>query len=69
YGYGLWAAKVAEALGFGVDHWRFFASGPNALALARPVLFDVTSVMNFGVILGAALLGWTAPERHRNVPE
>lgn len=68
YGYGLWAAKVAEALGFGVDHWRFFASGPNALALARPVLFDVTSVMNFGVILGAALAAGLAGRFAPKVP-
>jgi uncharacterized membrane protein YedE/YeeE len=55
FGYGLWAAKLAQAVGVHVQDWPFFASGYAARALARPVLEDVTSVMNFGVMLGAAL--------------
>ncbi|MDR5653672.1 YeeE/YedE family protein [Ruixingdingia sedimenti] len=55
YGFGLWAAKAADALGAGVAEWPFWAAGGNARALNASVLQDVTSVMNFGIILGAAL--------------
>ena len=55
YGFGLWAAKIAQALGVGVADWPFWATGGNARALGSSVLNDTVSVMNFGIILGAAL--------------
>lgn len=55
YGFGLWAAKTAEVLGFGVADWAFWLSGYNAKALSASVLEDTVSVMNFGIMLGAAL--------------
>jgi uncharacterized protein len=55
YGFGLWAAKTAELLGFGVADWSFWSSGYNAKALSASVLEDTVSVMNFGIMLGAAL--------------
>jgi uncharacterized protein len=55
YGFGLWAAKTAEVLGFGVADWAFWSSGYNAKALSASVLEDTVSVMNFGIMLGAAL--------------
>ncbi len=55
FGFGLWGAKVAQAVGVPVADWEFWNwPGPQA-ALQHSVLADVTSVMNFGVILGAAL--------------
>jgi len=55
YGFGLWGAKLFEAVGIPVSGWQFWQNPVQAAALHNSVLFDVTSVMNFGVILGAAL--------------
>jgi uncharacterized protein len=55
FGFGLWGAKVAQATGLPVETWEFWSwPGPQA-ALNASVLADVTSVMNFGIILGAGL--------------
>lgn len=55
FGFGLWGAKAAQAVGIPVENWQFWNwPGPQA-ALGSSVLADVTSVMNFGIILGAAL--------------
>jgi len=55
FGFGLWGAKIAQAAGFPVSVWEFWTwPGPQA-ALSNSVLVDTTSVMNFGIILGAAL--------------
>jgi uncharacterized membrane protein YedE/YeeE len=55
FGFGLWGAKIAQAAGVPVGTWEFWTwPGPQA-ALDASVLADVTSVMNFGIILGAAL--------------
>lgn len=55
YGFGLWGAKIFQAVGIDVASWQFWQNPAQARALENSVLFDVTSVMNFGVILGAAL--------------
>lgn len=55
YGFGLWGAKIFEAIGIPVSEWQFWQNPAQARALNQSVLFDVTSVMNFGIILGAAL--------------
>lgn len=55
YGFGLWGAKAAEAVGIPVSSWEFWSWPAQASALNASVLNDVTSVMNFGIILGAAL--------------
>jgi hypothetical protein len=55
YGFGLWGAKVAQAVGVPVASWEFWTWPGQVTALNRSVLFDITSVMNFGIILGAAL--------------
>jgi uncharacterized membrane protein YedE/YeeE len=55
FGFGLWGAKTAQAVGIPVESWAFWNwPGPQA-ALEASVLADVTSVMNFGIILGAGL--------------
>jgi hypothetical protein len=54
FGFGLWGAKAAQAVGVPVATWEFWSwPGPQA-ALNASVLADVTSVMNFGIVLGAA---------------
>lgn len=55
YGFGLWGAKILAAIGVPVAEWTFWQLPAQVRALNQSVLFDVTSVMNFGVILGAAL--------------
>ncbi|PWK71580.1 YeeE/YedE family protein [Aminobacter sp. AP02] len=55
FGFGLWGAKVAQAVGVPVETWAFWNWPGPAKALGSSVLADVTSVMNFGIILGAAL--------------
>jgi uncharacterized protein len=55
YGFGLWGAKIAQAVGVPVASWEFWTWPAQAQALSSSVLNDNTSVMNFGIILGAAL--------------
>ena len=55
YGFGLWGAKLLAAAGVPVADWTLWQIPAQARALERSVLFDVTSVMNFGILLGAAL--------------
>src|SRR5690606_24289140 len=52
---GLWGAKLAQAAGVPVAGWEFWTWPAQARALGDTVLADVTSVMDFGIILGAAL--------------
>lgn len=55
FAFGLWGAKAAEFAGIPVATWDFWTWTGPAAALSKSVLFDVTSVMNFGIMLGAAL--------------
>ena len=48
-------AKAALALGFGVDAWPFWSTPAAQAQLHGSVLAEVTSVMDFGIILGALL--------------
>lgn len=50
--FALWGGKAAEAIGINASSWGYFA-GANGEALSQTVLADSTSVMNFGIILGA----------------
>lgn len=54
YGFGLWAAKVANATG-AVDlasNW-FWSQPGNAQRLGETVLMDITSITNIGILGGA----------------
>jgi uncharacterized membrane protein YedE/YeeE len=53
--FALWGAKMAGSLGVAVGGWPYWATPTQAAALNGSVLADVTSVMNFGIILGALL--------------
>jgi uncharacterized membrane protein YedE/YeeE len=53
--FALWGAKMASALGIAVETWPYWATPAQSAALNSSVLADVTSVMNFGIILGALL--------------
>lgn len=55
WGFTLWTAKIAQFLGWDPAGSPFWSQGFGAEALSNSVFADMTSVMNFGVILGAAL--------------
>ncbi len=55
FAFGLWGVKIWSALGGDISALSYWSSGYPARALASSVLADVTSVMNFGIILGAML--------------
>jgi len=53
WGFTLWAAKLAQAMGWDPGSSPFWNGSFAARALGRGLWFDVTSVMNGGIILGA----------------
>ncbi len=53
--FALWGANAFEAVGIQVSHWDYWQLPHNAQALQASVFQDVTSVMNFGLILGALI--------------
>lgn len=55
YGFGLWGAKIAQGVGFDVASWEFWTWPAQAQALQSSVLADTVSVMDFGLVLGAAI--------------
>ena len=67
WGFALWGASLADALGFGITEWTFWQWPGPARKLAAGVEQDTVSVMNVGLILGAllgaALAGRFAPRR------
>ena len=66
--FALWGAKAAEFVGVDVASWTYWTAKANAAQLAAPVVQDVTSVMDIGIVLGAmlaaALAGRYAPVWH-----
>jgi hypothetical protein len=67
FAFGLWGAKIWSALGGDISSWAYWSSGYPAQAVNSSVLADATSIMDFGLILGAvlaaALAGNFAPEK------
>lgn len=53
--FALWGAKVSQAIGIDVTSWGYWQTKGNAVALNSSVFKDVTSVMDFGIMLGALL--------------
>ncbi|MCY3731920.1 MAG: YeeE/YedE family protein [Rhodospirillaceae bacterium] len=54
-GFALWGSKAAAAAGLDVAAWPYWQSPAAAAALQGSVFGDITSVMNFGIILGALI--------------
>ncbi|MGD6779413.1 YeeE/YedE family protein [Sutcliffiella horikoshii] len=50
--FALWGGKALMLVGIDVSSWGYF-TGANGETLTQTVLADSTSVMNFGIILGA----------------
>ena len=65
YAFGLWGAKLWSVVGGDPGSWAYWSGGYPAQSLNSSVLADTTSVMDFGIILGAllaaALAGKFAP--------
>lgn len=52
-GFALWGAKIAELLSVDVTAWAYWQRPASLNSLNQSVFADVTSVMNFGIMLGA----------------
>ena len=70
--FALWGSKLFAASGVDVASWGYWHSAERAKALQESVFADITSVMDFGIILGALLAsglagkfhpGWKVPPR------
>jgi hypothetical protein len=70
--FALWGSKIFAATGIDVASWTYWHSAERAKALQESVFADITSVMDFGIILGALLAsglagkfkpGWKVPAR------
>ena len=70
--FALWGSKIFAASGIDVASWGYWSSPERAKALHESVFADITSVMDFGIILGALLAsglagkfkpGWKVPGR------
>ncbi len=55
YAYGLWGAKILSSLGVDISSWTYWSAGYPAKSLNSSVLADITSIMDFGIIIGAML--------------
>jgi uncharacterized protein len=51
----VWAAKSASFVGVDVASWAYWQQPGNAKALTESLWFDITSMMNFGIMIGALL--------------
>lgn len=67
--FALWGSKLAQGAGVDVGSWTYWA-GERAADLDGSILADATSVMNFGIVLGAlvaAAIGGSFA-LHRRIP-
>lgn len=55
WAFTLWGAKLLQAVGYDLSAVVFWSGEFQQAALAAPVLADVTSVMDLGLVLGAYL--------------
>jgi uncharacterized protein len=58
FGFTLWGAKLASAMGFDIASYTFWQWPGPARALAHSVLADTSSLMDIGILIGAGL--WAA---------
>jgi len=59
----LWGSKVIAALGVDVASWPYW-QGARAASLQQSVFYDITSVMDFGIMIGALLAAGLAGKFH-----
>jgi uncharacterized membrane protein YedE/YeeE len=53
--FGLWGGMALQHLGLPVESWSGYSASAMQKALAGNVLSDVTSVMDFGIVIGAMM--------------
>ena len=53
--FALWGSKLIAVFGADVAAWPYWSTPGRAAALNDSILVDITSVMNIGIVLGAAL--------------
>ena len=56
YGLGLWGAKVASALGWDLGTNAYWGRAPQLAQIAAPLIDDVTSITNLGLLLGSLVV-------------
>ena len=62
YGLGLWGAKLAHWSGMELAGFAFWNGAGNAERLTQSLLLDITSVTDFGLLLGAGIAArWKGP--------
>lgn len=65
YGLGLWGAKAMTLFGADLSHDSFWGIAPHAERLLEPILWDVTSVTNIGLLYGALVASrWHKKDFH-----
>jgi len=65
FGFTLWGAKLAQDLGVPVENFAFWQWPGPARALGHSLLSDVSSLMNIGMVLGAAMLASVSGQLRR----
>jgi uncharacterized membrane protein YedE/YeeE len=53
--FALWGSKIVALTGADVAQWPYWSSPARAASLSHSLLADITSVMDFGLLLGALL--------------
>ena len=53
--FALWGAKLLGTVGVDISHWAYWARPGLSTTLSNSVFLDISSVMNFGIMLGALL--------------
>lgn len=67
FAFNLWGAKLLTAIGVDVASWEYWTWPMPAQALRAPILAETTSVLDFGLILGALLAAGLAGRFAPNV--
>jgi len=70
FAFALWGSKVLDAVGVDVTGWEFWSNPENAAKYDAGILAEKTSVMDFGIILGALVASALAGAFvvHRRIP-
>lgn len=69
FGYTLWGAKLAQAVGVPISEFAFWQWAGPEQALRHSVLANASSVMNIGMMMGAAFLAcWQNNLRKQSFP-